>query len=360
MPEQGGTGPAPTLPPMSDATESSGRPWPVRLVRWPLGIVRKLVGVIPQAIDGYFAHRLPQHAAGIAYRVLFSLAPLTIVLVSIFGLVLQNDELRQNVISWIVDLLPVDEQGSANIERAITSIASPASALGLISLAVFAWAATGMMAAIRTGLDTAMEVERRPAARGKLVDFILVVAAGALVLVAVALSVISQVVGRLATDLAGAVGLEGGLVETLARSGIPVGVSFVVVILLYRFVPAGKLRFRDAVAGAFVTAVLLLAISAASAYIFEKTTRLSVIYGSITVALVFLYSVYLYASALLFGAEVAAAWSRPPQEGPGEPVVVQVKRAVLGMFVHQRPPVDDRGHQAPPPAGSETPGGRTT
>jgi membrane protein len=343
---------------MSEGTATTVRRWPVRLVRGPLGVLRKLVAVLPVAVDRYFAHRLPQHAAGIAYRVLFSLAPLAIVLVSIFGLVLQDDDLRQRVISWIVDLLPVDDQGSANIERAITSIATPASALGLISLAVFAWAATGMMAAIRTGLDQAMEVERRPAARGKLVDFILVVAAGALVLVAVAITVISQVVGRLATDLAGLVGLQGSLVESLARSGIPIAVTFVVVILLYRFVPAGHLRFRDAVAGAFVTAVLLLLISAASAYIFDKTSRLSVIYGSITVALVFLYSVYLYASALLFGAEVAAAWSRPPQ-GPGDPIVVQLKRAVLGLFVHPKPPPGDP-YQAPSPSGSETPGGRTT
>ena len=58
-------------------------------------VLAKLVAVIPQAIDGYFAHRLGQHAAAIAYRVLFSLAPLAIVLVSVFGLVLQNDEVRR-------------------------------------------------------------------------------------------------------------------------------------------------------------------------------------------------------------------------------------------------------------------------
>ena len=44
----------------------------------------------PSAIDGYFGDRLGQHAAGIAYRVLFSLAPLSIVLVSIVGVVLQT------------------------------------------------------------------------------------------------------------------------------------------------------------------------------------------------------------------------------------------------------------------------------
>ena len=49
--------------------------WPVRLARWPFKLVRTLARVVPQAIDGYFADRCGQHAAGIAYRVLFSLVP---------------------------------------------------------------------------------------------------------------------------------------------------------------------------------------------------------------------------------------------------------------------------------------------
>ena len=69
-----------------------------RLARWPLGIVQNLVRAVPMAIDGYFRDRLAQHAAGIAYRVLFSLVPLTIVLVSIVGIVLHDEARRQDVI----------------------------------------------------------------------------------------------------------------------------------------------------------------------------------------------------------------------------------------------------------------------
>ena len=71
------------------------------------------------------------------------------------------------------------------------------------------------------------------------------------------------------------------------------------------------------------------------------------IYGSITVVLVFLYSVYLYASAVLLGAEVAAAWSAPT--GPPEPIRLQVRRAVLGLFVHQDPPPPAPPPDQPPP-----------
>lgn len=347
---------------MDEVTAPERRSRPARLVRWPLLTVRRLAGVLPTAVDSYFALRLPQHAAAIAYRVLFSLVPLAIVLVSVFGLVLQNDEVRDDVIEWIVDLLPVTDQGSQDIEDAITRIASPASALGLISLLVFAWASTGMMASLRNGLETATQVQRsRPAVRAKLVDFVLVAAAGALVLVAVGLSIAMQLVARVGHALTGAIGLDGGLVDTLTRVGAPLLLSTGAVILLYRFVPARKLRLRDAIAGAFVTALFFAAISAASAFIFDKATNLSVIYGSITAALVFLYSVYLYASALLFGAVVAGTWSRPPQ-GPGGPIVMQVKQAVVGLFVHRdpEPPPQPRSDREWPPDGSGTPSGRTT
>ena len=67
---------------MAEASVPDEPSWVARAVRWPLGVVQNLLRAVPAAIDGYFRDRLTQHAAGIAYRVLFSLAPLTIVLVS--------------------------------------------------------------------------------------------------------------------------------------------------------------------------------------------------------------------------------------------------------------------------------------
>lgn len=304
---------------------------------FPLRMLRRLVSVVPVAIDSYFAHRLPQYAAGIAYRVLFSLAPLAIVLVSVTGLVLQNDEYREDVVDTIVDWLPVSESGRQSIEEGITDIATPASLLGLASLLVFAWAATGMMAAIRNGLEAATRVSRsRPAARNKLVDFVLVAAAGALILVVVGLGLALQTIERLSSELASRIGLGGGAIGAITTSLGAFALTMLVVILLYRFVPARRIRLQDAVAGSFVTTILLAVINVASALIFEKTTQWSVIYGSLAVILVFLYSIYLYASAILLGAEVASAWSLPP--GPPEPLLKQVKRAVIGIFVHREPP----------------------
>ena len=324
---------------MDDPTSAHGaRPWPARLLRWPLDLLRTLFRVIPQAVDGYFFDRCTQHAAGIAYRVLFSLVPLSIVLVAIFGIVLRDDDLRHRVIQEIVDTLPLSDKGTADVTREIEKLARPASGVGLISLLVFGWAATGMMASLRAGLEVAMRVERRrPAARGKLVDVLLVVGTAALVVGAVLLNLVTQVVSDSFGRLIERIGLDGAIFEHALRDGVPVVLTACVVLILYRFVPARRLTGRDALAGAIITAILLFAISLASGYIVNRTRGLGNIYGSLTLVLVFLYTMYLYASALLLGAEVAAAWSRPTEQ-VSEPLVRQVRRAVLGLFVHQDPP----------------------
>ena len=307
-------------------TPESGRP---RVLLWPVAIVKKLARVIPDALRQFFADHCSQQAAGIAYRVLFSIAPLAIVLVSVFGLVLQDDSVRRDVVNAIVDALPVSVAGRKDVENAIT-----ASAAGLVSLLVFAWAATGMMAALRQGLESAMHVtESRPLARGKLVDLVLIVAAAILVLVTVGMTLLGNLVQSTSASFGEAIGLGAGtLAGGLLRAAM-FGLSIVVVLLLYRFVPARGLRIRDGLAGAIVTALLFQLISLASGWIYVKTTRLSVVYGSLTAALVFLYSTYLYCSALLLGAEVASAWARPPLPASGEPIVKQLKRAVAGLFV---------------------------
>jgi membrane protein len=304
-------------------------------VRRVAGIARKLARVVPEALQRFVADQCPQQAAAIAYRVLFSIAPLAIVLVSIFGLVLQNDGVREEVVNRVVDALPVSVAGRNDVENAITEIATPASAAGLVSLIVFAWAATGMMTALRRGLERAMGVtESRPMARGKVIDLLLIVGVAALVLVSVGLTVLGTL-----QKASGSLGEMMGFGGSVLSSGLLVVATLalwvLVVLLLYRFVPAHGLSVRDGLAGAILSAFLFAAISLASGWIDQKTTELSAIYGSLTSALVFLYSVYLFSCALLLGAEVAAAWGRP-HAACGEPLVAQLRRGLVGLVVRPK------------------------
>jgi membrane protein len=190
-----------------------------------------------------------------------------------------------------------------------------------------------MMASIRLGLEAAMKVDRgRPAARAKLVDFVLVAAAGVLVILIVGLSAFGAFFSKLVdrfTEWAN-IATPSGI---LLRDGLQLVAIAVTVLLLYRFVPARKLRRRGALAGAILTAVGIWGSTKVLAIVFADFSRYNLIYGSLAGVMTFLFFVYVVAWILLLGAEFAYAWSQPPGP-PGPPLRAQIVGAVRGLFIH--------------------------
>jgi membrane protein len=322
----------------SRAADTGGRV--ARLGRWPVerlaGVLRGIGRALPRALEDLFRDRCPQYAAAISYHVLFSLFPLTILLVSIFGLVLQNSELRQRVINELLDVLPVSTSGQADVQKSIEGIATPASAIGLVSLVALLWGASGMMASIRVGLEAALKVERgRPAAHAKLIDLLLVAAAGTLVLLVVVFSSFAAFFSRVLDRVTGRIGVPGQPPGVLLRDGFELFVIGVMVLLLYRFVPARRLGPRSAVAGAAFTAAATWGAARLLAQLFDFT-RYNVIYGSLAGVMTFLFFVYVVALILLLGAEFAYAWSLPPGE-PGPPLRTKLLGFLRGLFVQSEP-----------------------
>jgi uncharacterized BrkB/YihY/UPF0761 family membrane protein len=113
------------------------------------------------------------------------------------------------------------------------------------------------------------------------------------------------------------------------------------VLLVYRIVPARRLRFADSLAGAVLTALLLLAVSLAAGFLYSHATKWSFVYGSLTSIFVFLYSVYLFASAVLFGAAFATEWSRPHPPDP-ESLFAKTRRRVRELLHSRRAGARDR------------------
>jgi membrane protein len=317
-------------------TEAVGPPGRIaRLLRGPLDVVRGVVAALPRAVEDLFRDRCPQYAASIAYRVLFSLFPLTILLVSIFGLVLTDDDLRERVIEELIALLPVSPEGELDVQRSIEGIATPLSAIGLVSILALIWGASGMMASIRIGLEAAFKVERgRPAVHAKLIDILGVAVSGLLVLVVLGLSAVGAFLSGLVDRLFERAGADASPIDVLVRDVGLFLVLLVMTLLLYRLVPAVSVRWRHAVVGATVTAAgiwgatRLLAILDFSGY--------NLIYGSLAGVMTFLFFVYVVALILLFGAELAYALANPPPpEVPGQPFSERVKGFFVGLVVHR-------------------------
>lgn len=329
---------------MSDTTPAVERDGRIpRLVRRPVDAALGVLVSLALALEDLIRDRGPQYAAAIAFHVLFSLFPLMILLVSIFGLVLQDDTLRLRVIDELLAVLPVSPSGEDDVRSSIEQIASPLSAFGLLFLVALLWGASGMMAAIRVGLESALKADRRrPAAHAKLVDFVLVGLTGVLVLAVIGLSAFATLFGRLLDSLAGRIGVEvvTSSTGTLIRDGVQIGLIGVMTLLLYRVAPGRKLRPSAALAGAVLTAIGVWGAARLLAVLLGLS-RYNVIYGSITGVMTFLIFVYVVALILLIGAEFAYQRSQPPAP-PGPPIGVRFKGFLRGLVVYQEPDEPER------------------
>jgi membrane protein len=313
------------------AVERSGRA--ARLLRGPIDVALGVANALPRAIEDLFRDRLPQYAASISFHVLFSLFPLTIVLVSVFGLVLTDDDLRQRVIDELVAVLPVSESGQRDVARSIEGIATPLSAIGFVSLIALLWGASGMMTSLRVGLETALKVERgRPPARAKLVDFALLGIVGLLVLLVIGLSAFAAFFRGPIDDVADRLEIDA-YVSFLFQDGLQLLLFALLALGLYRFVPARKLRTRGAIAGAVLTSVLTWGATKLLALLFADFSRYNLIYGSLAGVMTFLFYVYVVALILLLGAEFAHAWSEGPGP-PGPPIRTRLVGFLRGLFTH--------------------------
>ena len=272
--------------------------------------LRRLWQAGREAAAAYSRNLCPQLAAAIAYRVLFSLFPLAIFLVSIFGLLIQNDDRRDEIVTWVVDNLLLSPEGSVRLEEAISGLGEPLSAVGLVALLGVLWAASGMMGSLRVALTSIWGTERRRAWRGKAFDLALVLLAGLLLLVAFGSTLAVRVVERLGERIGSAVGLQslGAAAGDVAQAVAALGLVFATVLLLYRYVPPVRPRFAELWAPALFAAVAIGATQVGYGIYLSRFASYNLVYGSLAAAIGFLFLVYLCAAIFLFGAQLAATW----------------------------------------------------
>jgi membrane protein len=288
-----------------------------------------LVRAVTAAVKAYSEHYGAQLAAAISYHVLFSLFPLAIIVIAAAGLVLQDDARRETFTDWVLDHVPLAEEAGVDLAAAIDGLAAPLSAAGLIAIVGLLWSASGMMAAIRRGLDAAFSGAGRPPVQGKLVDFLLVLATGLLILAAVGLAIVARLLEELEAIVAGP-----DVVSEVLRVLQPLVLVFVAVLCLYRYLPVEKPRFRDVWLGALGAAIGIVAVNVGFSFYLSHFGDYNVVYGSIGAALAFLVVVYLTASAFLLGAEFSAAWPGTREAPPPRPTdeAASLGTRVLGFL----------------------------
>lgn len=258
------------------------------------------------AVDFYNSSDLT-HASSIAYFSLLSLFPSLLLCLSVLGMATASESDRAAVLGFVLRYFPGHLDFVATQLDAFRESRVP---LGIAGSLLTVWASLGVFGAITTAVNHAWGVEeQRSYWKDKLVAFLMMLAAGLLLLVALALvsaqgvvraSWFAEVLFRMP-----ALAWFGGVILKWATTLLLV----VIVGLVYYFVPNTRVRLRDVWFGAALTGLLWhLALRGFTWYIGDLS-RFSV-HGSIAAVVVFLVWIYLSSMILLYGVEVTAVYAR--------------------------------------------------
>lgn len=265
----------------------------------------------------------PQLAAAISYHVLLSLFPLVMVVVSVFGLAVDRQSVRDQVVHTVATYVPLTADGQASVRQLVGQLQGGAAALGLVGIVGLVIAASGMMTSTRRALTRAWDVDaRRSFVRGKLFDFVLVGVAAVVLGASFGLTIAVRLARSGSAGAARALGHFGVLADAagwLAGFVVPLLLAFCLFAFFYAVVPAVDTRLRKVWPGALVGALCFQLLKEVFAVYLDHFAHYNAVYGALGAAAAFIFFVYLSANAFIFGAEVASEYprlerSRPPQE----------------------------------------------
>lgn len=260
--------------------------------------------VLRRAIANFAEDRCTQMSAAISYFALFSMFPITMLAVSIFGIVLRDEEVERRVLEWIVDGIPIED---SSVRSSLQAVADLGPTLTIVSLFGALWTASALSSAVQRALNTAFDVdEGRPLLHAKLIDYTLLPVIGMLFLSSIVLTATWRVAQANASTRFGFVEGQFSWAWDLGALAIPGLLTFASFLFIYWFLPNRAVRVRDLWPGALLAAVMFEAVKAGFATYLANFANYDVVYGSLGGVIALMFWVYVSANILLFGAEVAA------------------------------------------------------
>lgn len=240
-------------------------------------------------------------AAAISYYALFSLLPLLILTVALFGLILRDADLQIRVIDQLVASLPILP---TEVSDVVVGTARNAPQLAFVAFLGVLWTSGALSASVRTALNVAFEVQNaRPALRGKVVDYTLLPVLGLPVLGSILLSATWQIIQQRTANLPLASNIEW--LWEFATLGASLLLSFLTFALLYWLAPNRRVLFRYLWPGALFAAFAFEGLKYGFTIYLTNFASYEILYGALGGVVVLLFWVFLSANILIIGAEIA-------------------------------------------------------
>lgn len=252
----------------------------------------------------------------IAYYALFSLFPLLLLLVSVASTILDTEEAGQLVLEILENFMPTTaEMIQTNLQQVIDA----RSTVGILASLGLLWSASGVFTAIFRAVNRAWGNPKSELFWSEKLYGIAVVLISGVLLVATTLysTAISVLRTWRISYLAWlpAPGENAGMIASWLSTLLPILVSMLLFIILYRTIPQNRIAWRDVWAGGLLAGLVWEVGRRLYAWYLANFASYSLVYGSVGVIIGFLLWAYLSAMILLLGAELTAQHTHWRQNG---------------------------------------------
>lgn len=269
--------------------------------------LRRTGMVLFGAVQAWFAHRAASKGAALSFYMLFSLAPVLVLVISIAGLFFGAEAARGEIFAQLEGLLGA--QGARAIEQvlAATYRAGGSAMATIVATGILIVGATTAFSELKTSLDEIWGAgEPRGSGwavllRTRLLSFSLVLVLGLMLLVSLVVNAALAMVQRFWGDMWGS-----SWIAPIA-SAISDVFSFAVVTVLFavifKMMPRVKVAWRDVAMGAIITAVLF-SVGKRLIGIYLGHSAVASSYGAAGSVVAMMLWVYYSAQIFFFGAEL--------------------------------------------------------
>lgn len=327
-----------------------------RILRHPGAFAR-------QTLKAFRANQGLLLAGAVAYYALLSIVPLLILFVIVLSHWIDQGELMQTLARYLEWLVPgqsraiVDELKNFLIHRDLMGWVLLATMIFFSSLAF-----TVLENAMSVIFTHRVAIRRRHFMTSALLPYCYILSLGVGLLLVTLVSGVLQAMGEESIQFLGTEwslhGVSGALLYLLGVTG-----EVFLLTSVYMVMPVGSLSLRHALIGGVTATVLWEITRHLLVWYFSTLSQVSVVYGSLTTAIVVLLTLEIAATLLLLGAQVISEYERlakgqPIEAKPKEMRLDEVSRSVPAgtSRAPARPPTSAAAHGKSTPARRRRPG----
>ena len=254
-----------------------------------------------QVVGEYFADNVIKYSASLAYYTTLSLAPMLVIIISVSGFLFGKEAMRGEVYNQINGMVGSD--AAMQIQKTMQNIhlGGDTPFATIVSLIILLIGATGIFGEMQDslnkiwGLKTTSKKAWWRLIINRVLSFSLIIPMGFVLMVSLILNaVVLTLSGKLNNVITGI----GDTLVPLVDNLLSVAVTWLLFATIFKILPDAKIKWKDVLIGAFITACLFTLGKIGIGYYLSKS-NLATVFGAAGSVIIIMIWVY-YSSAILY------------------------------------------------------------